>query len=80
LDGVIAWGIYYETEARKGSQCQKGIPNIGIGRGTIIRKAIIDQNPVSGWMQIGIDDIPRQEGISQCTPSMTALCASKCSH
>lgn len=64
LDGVYCMGAsYYETEAEKAANAKKGIPNIGIGRGTIIRKAIIDQNArIGDGCRIGIDDIPRQEG------------------
>lgn len=64
LDGVYCMGAsYYETEAEKADNAKKGIPNIGIGRGTIIRKAIIDQNArIGDGCRIGIDDIPRQEG------------------
>jgi len=53
----------YETDEEKEQNAKKGIPNIGIGRGTIIRKAIIDQNArIGDGCRIGIDDIPRQEG------------------
>ena len=64
LDGGYCMGAsYYETEAEKAANAKKGIPNIGIGRGTIIRKAIIDQNArIGDGCRIGIDDIPRQEG------------------
>ncbi len=64
LDGVYCMGAsYYETEAEKLANAKKGVPNIGIGRGTIIRKAIIDQNArIGDGCRIGIDDIPRQEG------------------
>lgn len=64
LDGVYCMGAsFYETEVEKTANSKKGIPNIGIGRGTIIRKAIIDQNArIGDGCRIGIDDIPRQEG------------------
>ena len=40
-----------------------GIPNIGIGEGTLIRKAIIDMNARIGvGCRIGIDDIERKDG------------------
>ncbi len=63
LDGVYCMGAsFYETQEQKAENA-KGIPNIGIGRGTIIRKAIIDQNArIGDGCRIGIDDIPRQEG------------------
>lgn len=64
LDGVYCMGAsFYETEEEKLENTRKGIPNIGIGKGTIIRKAIIDQNArIGDGCRIGIDDIPRQEG------------------
>ena len=64
LDGVYCMGAqYYETEGQKAENAKNGIPNIGIGKGTIIRKAIIDQNVrIGDGCRIGIDDIPRQEG------------------
>ncbi|MFA5468852.1 MAG: glucose-1-phosphate adenylyltransferase [Sphaerochaetaceae bacterium] len=64
LDGVYCMGAsYYETPDEKAENKRKGIPNIGIGKGTIIRKAIIDQNARIGeGCRIGIDEIQRQEG------------------
>ncbi|MFA7118008.1 MAG: glucose-1-phosphate adenylyltransferase [Sphaerochaetaceae bacterium] len=64
LDGVYCMGAsFYESEEQKKDNARNGIPNIGIGKGTIIRKAIIDQNArIGDGCRIGIDDIPRQEG------------------
>ncbi len=64
LDGVYCMGAsHYETVEEKIENARKGIPNIGIGKGTIIRKAIIDQNArIGDGCRIGIDDIPRKEG------------------
>ncbi len=64
LDGVYCMGAsYYETEYERAENAKKGIPNIGIGKGTIIRRAIIDQNVrIGDGCRIGIDDIPRPEG------------------
>ena len=64
LDGVYCMGAsFYETDEQKIENTKKGIPNIGIGKGTIIRRAIIDQNArIGDGCRIGIDDIPRQEG------------------
>ncbi|MFA5698867.1 MAG: glucose-1-phosphate adenylyltransferase [Sphaerochaeta sp.] len=64
LDGVYCMGAsYYETVEEKELNAKRGIPNIGIGRGTIIRRAIIDQNArIGDGCRIGIDDIPRKEG------------------
>jgi glucose-1-phosphate adenylyltransferase len=64
LDGVICMGAdRYETDAEKKRNADRGIPNIGIGGGSIIRKAIIDKNARIGFnCRIGIDPIPRAEG------------------
>ena len=64
LDGVYCMGAsYYETEDEKIDNMKKKIPNIGIGRATIIRRAIIDQNArIGDGCRIGIDDIKREEG------------------
>ena len=54
---------HYETEEEKAENAKKGIPNIGIGRATIIKKAIIDQNVrIGANCRIGIDNIDRPEG------------------
>ncbi|MEW6549778.1 MAG: glucose-1-phosphate adenylyltransferase [Spirochaetota bacterium] len=64
LDGVVCIGAdRFETDEEKRQNAQKGIPNIGIGGGTIIKRAIIDKNARIGFnCRIGIDDIPRPEG------------------
>ena len=64
LDGVYCMGAtFYETEAEKAENARKGIPNIGIGRATIIKRAIIDQNArIGSNCRIGIDNIPRPDG------------------
>ncbi|MBR6347731.1 MAG: glucose-1-phosphate adenylyltransferase [Spirochaetales bacterium] len=64
LDGVYCMGAkFYETEAQKAENARRGIPNVGIGKGTIIKRAIIDMNARIGeGCRIGIDDIPRKEG------------------
>ena len=64
LDGVYCMGAnYYESEEEKQANAEKNIPNIGIGRGTIIKKAIIDQNArIGSGCRIGIDNIERIEG------------------
>jgi glucose-1-phosphate adenylyltransferase len=66
LDGVICMGNeYYETMSQKDENRKKGLPNVGIGRGTFIRRAIIDQNVrIGDGCRIGIDSIPRQDGHS----------------
>ena len=35
---------FYESDEDKSRNAEKGIPNIGIGRNAVIRKAIIDKN------------------------------------
>ena len=64
LDGVYCMGAsHYETEEEKAENAKKGIPNIGIGKATIIKKAIIDQNArIGSNCRIGIDNIDRPEG------------------
>jgi glucose-1-phosphate adenylyltransferase len=64
LDGVYTMGAsYYETPEEKTENARNGIPNIGIGRGTIIRKAIIDQNVrIGDGCRIGIDNMERTNG------------------
>ncbi len=64
LDGVYCMGAtVYETEEEKAENAKKGIPNIGIGKATIIKRAIIDQNArIGSNCRIGIDNIPRPDG------------------
>ena len=63
LDGVYVMGsTYYETEQQKAENAKKGIPNIGIGKGSILRKTIVDMNARIGeGCRIGIDDIERKD-------------------
>ncbi len=64
LDGVVCMGAdYYETAEQKRENREKGIPDIGIGRGTVIKRAIIDKNArIGDGCRIGIDDIVREPG------------------
>ena len=64
LDGVVCIGAdRYETVEEKKTNAEKGIPNIGIGGGSILRKAIIDKNArIGANCRIGIDNIPRPDG------------------
>ena len=57
LSGVICMGAdYYETVARKQENRSHGIPDIGIGRGCRIRRAIIDKNArIGDNCRIGMD-------------------------
>lgn len=64
LDGVVCMGAdYYETDADKAANAKARIPNMGIGGGCIIKKAIIDKNARIGEnCRIGIDDLERKDG------------------
>jgi glucose-1-phosphate adenylyltransferase len=64
LDGVVCMGAdYYETAEEKARNRSLGIPDIGIGRGSLIRKAIIDKNARIGEVcRIGVDSLSRPEG------------------
>lgn len=64
LDGVVCMGAdRYETADDKRANAAKGIPDIGIGAGCILKRAIIDKNARIGPnCRIGIDDIPRPDG------------------
>ncbi|MDR0643490.1 MAG: glucose-1-phosphate adenylyltransferase [Treponema sp.] len=64
LNGVVCMGSdYYESEVSKKSNAERHIPNIGIGKGAIIKGAIIDKNAAIGEnCRIGIDNIPRNDG------------------
>ncbi len=64
LDGVYCMGSsFYENDKQKLENEKNNIPNIGIGRGTIIRKAIIDQNArIGDGCRIGIDSMERVDG------------------
>ena len=64
LDGVNCLGSdYYETPELCEENSAKGIPNIGIGRGTVIKGAIIDKNArIGAHCRIGIDHDERKDG------------------
>ncbi len=64
LVGVISMGAdYYETEEEKANNLKKGIPNIGIGENTRIRKAIIDKNArIGNNCSIGYSPKPPADG------------------
>jgi len=64
LDGVFCMGAnFYETYAEKKLNEKQGIPNIGIGRGSIIRQAIIDKNArIGDGCRIGTDQGIRKDG------------------
>jgi glucose-1-phosphate adenylyltransferase len=64
LNGVICMGAdYYESEKQKQHNAEARIPNVGIGRGSIIKGAIIDKNACIGeGCRIGIDNLNRADG------------------
>ncbi|MBU0928765.1 MAG: glucose-1-phosphate adenylyltransferase [Spirochaetes bacterium] len=64
LDGVVCMGAdYYETDVQKRQNAERRIPNIGIGRGSIIKGAIIDKNArIGADCRIGIDHRERPDG------------------
>ena len=64
LNGVICMGAdYYETEEQKKLNEEKRLPNLGIGKGAIIKGAIIDKNACIGeGCRIGIDNMSREDG------------------
>jgi glucose-1-phosphate adenylyltransferase len=64
LNGVICMGAdFYETEAQKQINAENRLPNVGIGKGSIIKGAIIDKNARIGeGCRIGIDNINRSDG------------------
>ena len=64
LDGVICMGHdYYETPETLQENRNKHIPNLGIGKGSIIKRAIIDKNARIGeGCRIGLDDMDREDG------------------
>jgi glucose-1-phosphate adenylyltransferase len=64
LNGVICMGAdTYETDVKKQQNAEARIPNLGIGRGTIVNRAIIDKNACIGeGCRIGVDDMNRPDG------------------
>lgn len=64
LDGVICMGAdWYETGRDREENQSLGRPDIGIGKGTMIRGAIIDKNArIGDGCRIGVDDEHREEG------------------
>ena len=64
LNGVICMGAdYYETDAQRKENAEKGIPNIGIGRNCKIAGTIIDKNARIGEnCQIGLSGRVYEDG------------------
>jgi glucose-1-phosphate adenylyltransferase len=67
LDGVVCMGAdFYETAVQKEANRAVGVPNVGIGSGTIVRRAIIDKNARIGEnSRIGIDNRDRPDRDSE---------------
>jgi glucose-1-phosphate adenylyltransferase len=54
---------YYESELQKQQNADARVPNLGIGKGVIVKGAIIDKNACIGeGCRIGIDDLNRADG------------------
>ncbi|MDR1857893.1 MAG: glucose-1-phosphate adenylyltransferase [Treponema sp.] len=64
LNGVVCMGAdFYETDIQKAQNAEARIPNAGIGRGVVIKGAIIDKNVRIGeGCRIGVDEIARADG------------------
>lgn len=64
LEGVITMGASeYETPEARAKNRELDRPDIGIGKGTRIKRAIIDQNcRIGDECRIGIDDMERKDG------------------
>jgi glucose-1-phosphate adenylyltransferase len=64
LNGVVCMGAdFYETEIQKQKNAEARVPNVGIGKGVIVKGAIIDKNACIGeGCRIGIDDLNRTDG------------------
>jgi glucose-1-phosphate adenylyltransferase len=64
LNGVVCMGAdFYESEIQRQKNAEARVPNIGIGKGTIVKRAIIDKNACIGeGCRVGVDDIPRTDG------------------
>jgi glucose-1-phosphate adenylyltransferase len=64
LNGVVCMGAEtYETDAKKQQNAENRVPNVGIGKGTIVKRARIDHNASIGeGCRIGVDDINRADG------------------
>jgi len=65
LNGVVCMGAdFYESEIQKQKNAEARRPNVGIGRGTIVKRAIIDKNACIGeGCRIGVDEnLTRTDG------------------
>jgi glucose-1-phosphate adenylyltransferase len=64
FNGVVCMGAdYYESERQKQENAEARVPNIGIGKGAVIKGAIIDKNArIGDGCRIGIDNLNREDG------------------
>ncbi len=64
LNGVVCMGAdYYESDEQKKANADQRIPDIGIGKGTVAKKAIIDKNArIGDGCRIGVDELERMNG------------------
>jgi glucose-1-phosphate adenylyltransferase len=64
LNGVVCMGAdFYENDDQKRENAEKRLPNIGIGKGCLVKGAIIDKNARIGEScRIGIDNHDRPDG------------------
>ncbi|TVR59464.1 MAG: glucose-1-phosphate adenylyltransferase [Spirochaetaceae bacterium] len=64
LDGVVCMGAdHYETAEDRAENRRNGIPDIGIGRDVVVRRAIIDKNArIGDGTRIGTSDGTPEDG------------------
>ncbi|MDR1230907.1 MAG: glucose-1-phosphate adenylyltransferase [Spirochaetaceae bacterium] len=64
FNGVVCMGAdFYENDRQKKINADARLPNIGVGKGAVIKGAIIDKNArIGDGCRIGIDDLTRQDG------------------
>ncbi|MDR1447083.1 MAG: glucose-1-phosphate adenylyltransferase [Treponema sp.] len=64
LNGVVCMGAdFYESETQKQKNAEGMQPNVGIGRGAIVKGAIVDKNARIGeGCRIGVDNVNRNDG------------------
>ncbi len=64
LEGVVCMGAdFYETPEQKKLNRSRGIPDVGIGPNTIVKRSIIDKNArIGDHCRIGIDQKERKDG------------------
>ncbi|MDC7126898.1 MAG: glucose-1-phosphate adenylyltransferase, partial [Spirochaetales bacterium] len=64
LDGVFCMGAdFYESPDERKENSRLDRPNVGIGKGTLIKRAIIDKNVrIGAYCRIGVDHKEREDG------------------